>query len=280
MARYSLAGKSVLITGAARGIGAETARQAAAKGAQVALLDMNRELLEETSAQIPGSIWFECDVTNQPSVDAAIAGTVEQFGGIDVVLANAGIGIDGTIEGLPMEIIERTVDVNLTGAIRTVKAALPHVLERRGYICQVSSLAAVLHAVPLTHYAASKAGAEAFGNGLRTEMNGRGVGVGVAYFGLINTDMYAAAMDKPALTEFRDRNLGPAWFRKVYPVSEAAGAIIRGMERRSRRIMWPRQGFTILYLRQFFPRLSERAVRKAGGKEFVKAIGAGVRQDD
>ena len=272
MASYSLAGKTVLITGAARGIGAETARQIAARGGNVALLDVNVEGLERASAEIPGSAWFECDVTDLDSVERAVAATTERFGGIDVVVANAGIGVQGTIEGLPMSTIERTIDVNLLGVIRTVKTALPHVLERRGYVLVVSSLAAVLHTTPLLHYAASKAGAEAVGNALRTELLGRGVDVGVAYFGYIDTEMVSSARADPVIAKFEGNARGPRWFDKTYPVSDAGRAIVRGIEKRRRRVMWPRQAFSILYLRVLFPRLTERAIARAGGAEFVAEL--------
>ena len=279
VASYSLAGKTVLITGAARGIGAETARQCAAKGANVALLDVNVDGLKQTSSQIESSAWFECDVTDMDSVQRAVAGTVERFGGIDVVVANAGIGVHGTLEGLPMETIERTIDVNLLGVIRTVKTALPHVLERRGYVVVVASTAAFLHTTPLVHYAAAKAGAEAFGNGLRTELIGRGVGVGVAYFGVIDTEMVATARADPVIAKFDGRARSPKWFEKTYPVSDAGRAIVSGIEGRKRRIMWPRQAFRMLYGRVLLPRLLERGIAKAGGQEFVAELtAAGAQQ--
>ena len=279
MATYSLAGKTVLITGAARGIGAETARQAAAKGANVALLDVNTEGLEQTSAAIATSAWFECDVTDPGAIERATAGTVERFGGIDVVVANAGIGIQGTLEGLPLAAIERTIDINLLGVIRTVKAALPHLLERRGYVVVVASSAAFMHTTPLVHYAAAKAGAEAFGNGLRTELIGRGVDVGVAYFGFIDTEMVAAAKSDPVIAKFEGRARSPKWFEKTYPVSDAGRAIVRGIEGRKRRIMWPPQGFRLLYARVLLPRIIERNIAKADGRAFVAEMTAAGQRE-
>ena len=278
MARYPLSGKTVLITGAARGIGAETARQAGARGARVALLDVNTDGLRKTSAEIPESIWIECDVTDQGAVERAVAETAERLGGIDVVVANAGIGIQGTIEGLSMETIERTIDVNLLGVIRTVRTALPHVLQRRGYVLVVSSTAAMLHSTPLVHYAASKAGAEAFGNGLRTELLGRGVDVGVAYFAIIDTEMASTARADPVIQRFESQMKGPDWFRRTYPVSDAGRAIVRGIERRRRRVMWPPRGFSLLYGRVFVPRLTERTLARAGGREFVAEMTAAGEQ--
>src|SRR5688572_6749053 len=96
MAKYDLRGKTVLITGAARGIGAETARLAAAEGARCSLVGMEPDLLKQVAHEVDG-IWFECDVTDQAQLDAAVAGTVERFGGIDVVVVNAGIANNGTV---------------------------------------------------------------------------------------------------------------------------------------------------------------------------------------
>src|SRR5919198_6240468 len=98
MASYPVAGKSVLITGAARGIGAETARRLAAKGARVSLVGLEVHRLPPLAGELgERAVWFEADVTDQGQVDAAVAGTVGAFGGVDVVLANAGIANNGTV---------------------------------------------------------------------------------------------------------------------------------------------------------------------------------------
>ena len=101
MADWTTRGKTVLITGAARGLGAETARRVAARGANVALVGLEPEELERVAAQCgTNAAWFECDVTDTEALERAVAGTVERFGGIDVVMANAGIatGRDGPLD--------------------------------------------------------------------------------------------------------------------------------------------------------------------------------------
>src|SRR4051794_20116469 len=141
--RQNLDDKVVLITGAARGIGAETAKRLTAKGARVALVGLEPDRLSELAEQMGRrAVWFEADVTDQASMDAAVQGTVSAFGGIDVVLANAGVANNGTVAISPADAIVRTIQVNLEGVVRTVCAALPHVTERRGYIALVSSPAA------------------------------------------------------------------------------------------------------------------------------------------
>ncbi|HEX8189553.1 MAG TPA: SDR family NAD(P)-dependent oxidoreductase, partial [Pyrinomonadaceae bacterium] len=180
--RYEIRDKVVLITGPARGIGAETARQLAARGARLSLVGLEPELLAALAAELGGGhVWFECDVTDQSALERAVAGTVEAAGGIDVDVANAGVASNGTVAVGPVEALVRTIDVNLTGVVRTVSATLPHVTERRGYYLLVSSAAALAPYPGISAYAAAKSGVEQFGNVLRLELAHRGVGVGVAH---------------------------------------------------------------------------------------------------
>src|SRR5690348_14831246 len=143
-ARYSVQGKTVVVTGAARGIGAEAARRLAQRGARVACIGLEPEELEKVARACGNdSVWFEADVTDLDSLRNAVEATVDRTGGIDVVIANAGIGAAGPIRLMPPEVFERVIDVNLLGVYRTFHATLPHVLERRGYMLGVSSLAAI-----------------------------------------------------------------------------------------------------------------------------------------
>ena len=129
------------------------------RGARVALAGLEPDELAATAGRIgPETPHFECDVTDMASVHAAVDGTVEALGGIDIVLANAGIGTYGTVEKGDPEAFIRTVDINLNGVYRTVHATLPHVLERRGYIGVVASIASFAPLAGMSSYNASKAG--------------------------------------------------------------------------------------------------------------------------
>src|SRR5512134_73946 len=195
-----LRGRTVFITGAARGIGAESARRLAARGANVALAGLEPEELERVARQCgANAAAFECDVTDWDALAAAVDGAVERFGGIDVVVANAGIAPAGMTRSIDPRAFERTLDVNLLGVWRTVRSSLPHVIERNGYVLVIASLAAGLHGPGMSAYSASKAGAEAFANSLRVEVKRLGVDVGVAYFGFIDTDLVRSADAHPAL---------------------------------------------------------------------------------
>src|SRR5918998_2422580 len=184
---WDLRGKTVLITGAARGIGAESARRAAAAGANVALVGLEPQELERVAAQCgSNAAAFECDVTDWDALERAVEGALERFGGIDVVMANAGIAPAGMTRSMDPMAFERTIEINLLGVWRTVRACLPQVIERRGYVLVIASMAAAVHAPGLAAYSASKAGAEAFGDSLRSEVKHLGVDVGVGYFGFID----------------------------------------------------------------------------------------------
>jgi NAD(P)-dependent dehydrogenase (short-subunit alcohol dehydrogenase family) len=270
---WTLDGKTVLVTGAARGIGAETARQLRAKGARLALAGLEPELLEQRAAELGGdTAFFEADVTDRDAVEAAVAGAVERFGGIDVVVANAGVATGGPLAVIDPDDFERLIDVNLLGVWRTVRAALPHVTARGGYVLPIASLAAALHAPMMSAYCMSKAGVEAMADCLRVEVRPTGTAVGCAYFSFIDTDMVRRGLERPAAARMKERMRGPF---KPPPVSVAGAAIVRGIERRARHVYAPRWVIGALYLRTVLQPLSERAVRESELRETLQLADAG-----
>ena len=157
-----------LITGGASGIGAELARQLARKGMRIGLIDRDGER--------SGRRWSRVRRPRSPTsatreeLTAAIDDLARRLGGIDVAVANAGIATGGPLRMVAPETVEETIDVNLLGVWRTARAALPHVLERRGHLLLIASAAAVLPAAGLGAYSASKAGVEALGRAMRVEL--------------------------------------------------------------------------------------------------------------
>jgi NAD(P)-dependent dehydrogenase (short-subunit alcohol dehydrogenase family) len=257
---WTTRGKTVLITGAARGLGAETARRVAARGANVALVGLEPEELGRVAAQCgANAAWFECDVTDTDALGRAVEGTVDRFGGIDVVVANAGIAPMGMTRSMDPMAFERTIEINLLGVWRTVRACLAHVIERRGYVYITASMAAPLHAPGMAAYAASKAGVEAFGDSLRGEVKHLGVDVGVGYFGFIDTDMVRGADAHPATVTLREELTGP--LSKTYPLSKAGKAIADGIENRSRWVVVPAWARAMIVARTLIQPLLERQSR-------------------
>jgi len=236
----SLAGQAVLITGAARGIGAELARKAAARGARVALVGLEPELLASVATELgPEHLWVEADVTDADAMAAAVARAVDVFGGLDVVVANAGIAPMNTVATASARALARTIEVNLTGAMLTAHAALPEISKRRGHVLLISSAAAFSVLPGLSAYCAAKAGLERFGDVLRLEVAHRGVTVASAHPVWIDTDMVRDT--KAALPTFKatlDRLPGP--LGSYTSVSDCADALLRNLENRGRRVFVPR----------------------------------------
>ena len=258
-----LHGKVVLITGGARGIGAAVGAESARRGARVALAGLEPELLAETAAKIgPETHHVECDVSDLESVEAAVAATVERFGGIDVVLANAGIGTYGTVEKGDPQAWLRTVDVNLNGVYRTLHATLPHVLERRGYIGVVCSIASFAPLAGMSSYSAAKAGAESLVRAVRQEVGFRGVDVGAIHPSWIDTDMVRESeRDLPSFREGREKLPWP--LKATTSVEACAKAIVDGFERRKARVFVPRAAVLAYWLRTLIT--SGAGERVAGG---------------
>lgn len=250
-------GKTVLITGAARGIGAAAAERMHARGANVALVGLEPERLRALAERLgERAVWFEADVTDMEALQAAVAATVDRFGGIDVAIANAGIAFTGTLSTAPVEHVERTLAVNLLGVWRTDRAVLAELRRSRGYLLNVASLAAVTHAPMMGPYSAAKAGVEALTDALRLEVAPHGVGVGCAYFGFLDTDLVRASFATPS-TEAMKQQM-PDWMRNPAPLGKAIDAIERGIGRRSARVWSPRWVGPLIYLRGLLQPLVER----------------------
>ncbi len=267
-----MTGRTVLITGAARGIGAETARQLAAGGAQVALAGLEPQRLETLAAELGDrAAWWEVDVRDAGALETAVAGAMERFGGLDAVVANAGIRPpSATVATVDPVAFERVIDVNLLGVWRTVRAALPHLVERRGYALGIASLAAALHAPTMAPYAMAKAGVEAFMNSLRLEVEPKGVAVGTGYFGFIDTDMVRDAFAQRGTDRLTERS--PSFMSRPLPVAVAGKAIVRGIERRSRRVYAPKWILPALLASGAFQHVADAGTRRGGLREVIAEV--------
>jgi NAD(P)-dependent dehydrogenase (short-subunit alcohol dehydrogenase family) len=198
----------VIITGAASGIGAATAQALRERGAEVVGLDINA-----------GDGVFACDVTNQGSVDAAIATAVERLGALDALVNCAGIGIPQSAAQRPDEAAARVLDVNLLGTWRVTAAALPALRAARGRVVNISSGLAHL-AVPFaTAYGASKRGVVGYSDQLRVEV-GDEITVTTVYPGYIRTPIHDAS---------REAGIGLEGMVPPEPIAAVVGTIVRAL---------------------------------------------------
>lgn len=258
--RPKVAGKVVLITGAARGIGAGVARRLASEGATLALVGLEADELRAVAAECgPDASAWDADVTDWDALAAAVDGIVARHGRIDVVMANAGIAAAGFIRSIDPAAFEKVIEVDLLGVWRTVRTCLPHLIASRGYCLVVSSMAAIVHIPGNAPYNAAKAGVEAFANTLRAEVRHLGVDVGVAHPTWISTDMVNSADEHPVFGPLRGSM--PSAIGKTYPLSVAVDAFDAGINRRARAIHIPSSLWFAKLFRALVPPLVERGAR-------------------
>jgi NAD(P)-dependent dehydrogenase (short-subunit alcohol dehydrogenase family) len=233
----NLSGRSVLITGGASGIGAALGTKLAARGARVGLIDRDERV--QAVADGIGGVSAVADVRDREGIGSAVEELAGRLGGLDVCVANAGIATGGPLRLVSPESVEDTIEINLLGIWRTVRAALPFVLERPdGYVLLTASAAAVSVIPGLGAYSASKAGVEALGRGLRAELAPHGVRVGVAYYLFLDTPMVAGG---ESLAAFKDvKGSLPSPISRTYPLEPAIDATVAGIEGRARWICYPR----------------------------------------
>jgi NAD(P)-dependent dehydrogenase (short-subunit alcohol dehydrogenase family) len=235
----SLQDKVVFITGGARGIGAEVARRLRNKGAKLVLTDLDKAELATLAAELGEDrvLTAVADVRDLPAMQAAAAQAVERFGGIDVVVANAGIASYGSVLQVDPEAFKRVLDVDVLGVFHTVRATLPAVIERRGHILVVASIYSFVNGALNASYAASKAGVDQLTRALRVELAHHGATAGVAYLGFVDTDLVGDVFEQQQVAEARA--IMPTFVTKPIPVTKAGRSLVDGIESRAATVAAP-----------------------------------------
>ncbi|MNB90149.1 putative NAD-dependent oxidoreductase [compost metagenome] len=272
---YCLNQRTILITGSTGGLGRVLASALRAKGARLALLDINLEVAAVQARELGGPEFvraWQADVRSLHSLEVAVAGASQHFGGIDVVIANAGIDVVAPMESIDPVIFERVIDINLNGVWRTFRAALPQVRERKGYLLAISSMAAFIHSPLQAHYVASKAGVWAMCDSIRLELHHQGVGVGSVHPTFFQTPMMAKVHADKAGAKLWGGNQSGLW--KMIAIEEVVDGIVRGIENRSDMVVLPRRNTMVAKAAGLFRPVVERlGFKRAEIKEVIALAG-------
>jgi UDP-glucose 4-epimerase len=262
------AGAVVVVTGGASGIGLSTARRFAAEGAHVALLDRDVDGARAEAQKLVGegrrALAVDCDVCDEASCKRAIAQVIETFGGVDVLVNNAGVAHRSLFADTDTAVLHRMMDVNFFGAVHCTQAALPSLLERRGTVVAVSSVAGFAPLVGRTGYAASKHALHGFFDSLRSEVGHRGVHVMLACPSFTDTaiDRHAVAGDgNPA-------PLGKTTVGKLATPDEIASAIVDGVRSGAQRVLPTSVSRGAWWLSRLAPQTYARTMVAKQGGEF------------
>jgi len=261
--------KTAWITGASSGIGEALALELARQGANLVLSARRAEELErvKVATGLPNErvLVLPMDVTDFNLAPAKAADVVARFGRIDIVWANAGIAAFGPLAYTDPVAWKRCLEVNVLGVFNTVRAALPAIVQSRGYVAVSASLASFAHPPAVSAYAASKAAVEAMCNAWRIELAGHGVDVGVIHAAWVKTPLMTEGSQHPAFVTLQEAT--PAVLRKAMEADAAALLIVNGFARRARRIWVPGWIRVLHWLRAWLHApLAERELLRAAPK--------------
>jgi len=257
-------GKVIAITGASKGIGAELARQLAAKGARLVLAARNENELESVAAECrklgAPVIVVRADVAVERDCQAIVAGAIAGFGRLDVLVNNAGATMWARFEDIrDLSILERIMQVNYMGAVYCTSHALPYLREAGGLVVGISSLAGRTGVPTRTGYSASKHAMTGFFDSLRIELEGTGVGVTMIYPGFVATGIRENATGPDG----KPIQVSPVKEGEVMSVEDCSRRIVTAMERREREVIMTARGKIGLFLKLFAPAVIDRMAKRA-----------------
>lgn len=264
----NIGGKVVVITGASSGIGLALAHEFSAAGARVVLAARSVERLQEVANEIeisaPGTtLVVGCDVTDALQCRMLVERSVDRFGGIDILINNAGISMRAILDDVEMEVLRRLMDVNFWGAVYCTKYALPYIQKSRGSIVGVSSVAGI-HGLPArSGYSASKYALQGFLDTVRVENLKLGVHVMVVAPGFTESNVRFSALTADGSAQGES----PRNEHGMMSAEQVARLIVRATADRKRYLIMDFQGRASYFIKKLWPSLLDRLFYNAMAKE-------------
>jgi short-subunit dehydrogenase len=267
MSRQAFAAKSVLITGASSGIGAELARQLGQAGAHLTLTARRVELLDALARRLaetgaPQPLVVACDVTRDGDVERAVAEATRRWGKLDIVFANAGFGVVGAFRDLSVDDYRRQFETNVFGVLRTVSAALPEIEKTNGNVVIIGSVAGWTSSPNASPYAMSKFALRAFANAITPELAPRGVRVTLISPGFVDSDI--RRVDNRGSLHADAPEPVPRWL--VVPTEKAVRQILRAVARGQAEAIITGHGKVLVAIERFLPWLSRAMKRRLAAR--------------
>ena len=268
MSTRAFTGRTVAVTGGASGIGAAIAERFGREGACIALLDFDKKTLASTAKRFRDAgieiMDVECDVTDEKKCEKAIKAVIKRFGGIDVLVNNAGITQRSLCKNTTTGVYRRVMDVNFFGSVHCTLPALESIIERKGTIVVTTSIAGIAPLYGRTGYSASKHALHGFFESLRTEIAESGAHVVMLCPGFTVTNLQSRALDGKGGINLNDRSIRG----KQDTPEQVADALYRAVLKRKRMIVLTREGKLSYQIIKFFPSLYEKLMVKSVRAEF------------
>lgn len=257
--------KVVVITGASSGIGRALAVKAFDQGCRVVLAARNQEAMEEVVKGWPPGrcLVVRTDVSNPEDCEHLIDKTVESFGGVDVLINNAGISMRALFADVRLEVIEDLMRINFWGSVYCSKYALPWLLKSGGSLVGVSSIAGYKGLPARSGYSASKFALQGFLESVRVENLRKGLHVLIACPGFTASNIRKTALSKDGSTQGES----PRKEEKMMSAERVAHHIIKAITKRKRTLVLTRQGKLTVFLNKLFPGLTDKLVYSHMAKE-------------
>lgn len=252
--------KVVVITGGSEGIGKALIDALIPQGAKVSTCGRNYDKLYNLQLQYASVLLHAemCDVSNEHDCKRFIDSTIKTFGGIDVLINNAGISMRALVQDAEVDVIRKVMETNFYGAVYCTKFALPAIIERKGTIVGVSSIAGYRGLPGRSAYSASKFALQGWLEALRTELLETEVNVMWVCPGFTTSNIRNAALNK----EGKPQGESPMDETKMMSAAECAQHILHAIEKRKRTLVLTFDGKRTVFLNRFFPALTDKLVHK------------------
>lgn len=270
MGKLSYKDKVVVVTGAASGIGAAICRRFAKEGAKIGLLDMDAQSVAAAADRLndagADALGLKCDVADETQCTAAVDTIIKLFGGVDLLVNNAGITQRSAFVDTQISVYRKVMDVNFYGSLNCTRAAIDSLIDRQGGIIVIESLAGVTPLLGRTGYCASKHALHGFFTSLRSELRETGVHVMLVCPGFVSTNLQTRALGGDGRVTTHPQSV----VGKPAPAAKVADAIYKGALKRRHLLVLTPVGKLAYWISRLAPNIYERLMARQVREELER----------